>query len=94
MMEYIRGLQGLKEKHRGAAIKVGSFDGIHLGHGALIASTCGIAKQLAKPAMMRNWTKMKVAPRAISLRGAMLRKNQATIPITAYPNKISPNQIR
>ena len=51
-MEYIRGLQGLKEKHRGAAITVGSFDGIHLGHGALIASTCGIAKQLAKPAMM------------------------------------------
>jgi riboflavin kinase / FMN adenylyltransferase len=52
MMEYIRGLQGLKEKHRGAAITVGSFDGIHLGHGALIASTCGIAKQLARPAMM------------------------------------------
>jgi riboflavin kinase/FMN adenylyltransferase len=51
-MEYIRGLQGLKDKHRGAAITVGSFDGIHLGHGALIASTCGIAKQLAKPAMM------------------------------------------
>src|ERR1044072_1315001 len=50
-MGYIRGLQGLKDQHRGAAITVGSFDGIHLGHGALIASTCGIAKQLAKPAM-------------------------------------------
>lgn len=51
-MEYIRGLTGLKEKHRGAAITVGSFDGIHLGHGGLIASTCGIAKQLGRPAMM------------------------------------------
>jgi len=51
-MEYIRGLQGLKEKHRGAAITVGGYDGIHLGHGALIASTCGIAKQLARPALM------------------------------------------
>ncbi len=51
-MEFIRGLQGLKAQHRGAAITIGSFDGIHLGHGALIASTCGIAKQLAKPAMM------------------------------------------
>jgi len=51
-VEIIRGLQGLKDKHRGAAITVGSFDGIHLGHGGLIASTCGIAKQLAKPAMM------------------------------------------
>jgi riboflavin kinase / FMN adenylyltransferase len=52
MMEYVRGLQGLKPRHRGAAITVGSFDGIHLGHGALIASTCGLAKQLGKPAMM------------------------------------------
>jgi riboflavin kinase / FMN adenylyltransferase len=52
MMEYIRGLQGLREKHRGAAVTIGSFDGIHLGHGALIASTCGIARQLGRPAMM------------------------------------------
>jgi len=51
-MEFVRGLQGLKSRHLGAAITIGSFDGIHLGHGALIASTCGIAKQLAKPAMM------------------------------------------
>jgi len=51
-MEIIRGLQGLRDEHRGAAITIGSFDGIHLGHGALIASTCGIAKQLARPAMM------------------------------------------
>ena len=51
-MEFIRGLQGLRDRHRGAAITIGSFDGIHLGHGALIASTCGIAKQIAKPAMM------------------------------------------
>ena len=51
-VEFVRGLQGLKPKHRGAAITVGSFDGIHLGHGALIASTCGLAKQLARPAMM------------------------------------------
>jgi len=51
-MELIRGLQGLRPHHRGAAITVGSFDGIHLGHGALIASACGLAKQLGKPAMM------------------------------------------
>jgi riboflavin kinase/FMN adenylyltransferase len=52
MMEYVRGLQGLGQRHRGAAVTVGSFDGIHLGHGALIASTCGIARQLGRPAMM------------------------------------------
>jgi riboflavin kinase/FMN adenylyltransferase len=52
MIKYVRGLQGLKAEHLGAAITIGSFDGIHLGHGALIASTCGLAKQLARPAMM------------------------------------------
>jgi riboflavin kinase / FMN adenylyltransferase len=51
-VEFIRGVQGLRQEHRGAAVTIGSFDGIHLGHGALIASTCGIAKQLARPAMM------------------------------------------
>ena len=51
-MEFLRGLQSVKAGHRGAAITIGSFDGIHLGHGALIASTCGLAKQSGKPAMM------------------------------------------
>ncbi len=51
-MEYVRGLQALSDRHRGAAITVGSFDGIHLGHGALIASACGLARQLGRPAMM------------------------------------------
>jgi riboflavin kinase/FMN adenylyltransferase len=42
----------------GAAITIGSFDGIHLGHGALIASTCGLAKQLGRPAMMLTFEPM------------------------------------
>jgi len=51
-MEIVRGLQGLSARHRGAAITVGSFDGIHLGHGALIARACALAAQAGKPAMM------------------------------------------
>ena len=51
-MEFIRGVQGLKPRHRGAAITVGSFDGIHLGHGGLIARACALAAQAGKPAMM------------------------------------------
>jgi len=51
-MEFVRGVQGLTAKHRGAAITVGSFDGIHLGHGALIARACALAAQAGKPAMM------------------------------------------
>ena len=51
-MEFIRGIQGLKPHHRGAAITIGSFDGIHLGHGALIARTCALAAHAGKPAIM------------------------------------------
>ena len=51
-MEFIRGLQALTPAQRGAAITVGSFDGIHMGHGALIARACALGAQLGKPAMM------------------------------------------
>ncbi|HEY6124469.1 MAG TPA: adenylyltransferase/cytidyltransferase family protein, partial [Steroidobacteraceae bacterium] len=51
-MDFIRGIQGLKPHHRGAAITVGSFDGIHLGHGALIARACALAAHAGKPAIM------------------------------------------
>jgi riboflavin kinase/FMN adenylyltransferase len=51
-LEFIRGLQGLSDRHRGAAVTIGSFDGIHLGHGALIARACAAARAAGKPAMM------------------------------------------
>jgi riboflavin kinase / FMN adenylyltransferase len=52
MIELVRGLQGLSACHRGAALTIGSFDGIHLGHGALIARACAAARSTGKPAMM------------------------------------------
>ena len=51
-MEFIRGIRGLKPHHQGAAITVGSFDGIHLGHGALIARACALAAHAGRPAIM------------------------------------------
>jgi riboflavin kinase/FMN adenylyltransferase len=51
-MEFVRGVQALKARHRGAAITVGSFDGVHLGHGALIARACALGAQAGRPAMM------------------------------------------
>ena len=51
-MEFLRGLQALEPRHRGAAITVGSFDGIHLGHGALIAQACALGAKVGRPAMM------------------------------------------
>lgn len=51
-MELIRGLNNLAARHRGAAVTIGAFDGLHLGHQALIARTRDWAARLARPAMM------------------------------------------
>ena len=36
-MELIRGRHNLKPRHRGCAVTIGNFDGVHLGHQALIS---------------------------------------------------------
>jgi len=36
-MNLIRGLANLRESHRGCVVTIGTFDGLHLGHQALIA---------------------------------------------------------
>ena len=38
-MELVRGLKSLKSDDRGAAVAVGNFDGVHLGHQALVRRT-------------------------------------------------------
>ena len=35
-MELIRGLHNLRPKHRGCVATIGAFDGVHLGHQAVI----------------------------------------------------------
>jgi len=51
-MEFVRGFSAIKASQRGAVVTIGSFDGIHLGHGALIARTCALAAHSGKPALM------------------------------------------
>ena len=35
-MEVIRGIQNIKPHHRGCVATIGNFDGVHLGHQAVI----------------------------------------------------------
>ena len=36
-MELIRGRHNLRPRHRGCAVTIGAFDGVHLGHQAVLA---------------------------------------------------------
>ncbi|MDZ7824826.1 MAG: hypothetical protein U5R48_00830 [Gammaproteobacteria bacterium] len=37
-MEVIRGMHNLRDRHRGCVATMGNFDGVHLGHRALLAA--------------------------------------------------------
>ncbi len=44
-MELIRGLYNLNKKHRGCAVTIGNFDGVHIGHRHLLETVCTYADQ-------------------------------------------------
>jgi riboflavin kinase/FMN adenylyltransferase len=57
-MELIRGLTNLRPRHRGCVVTIGGFDGLHLGHQALIARLREAARRFARPAMLMSFEPM------------------------------------
>jgi riboflavin kinase/FMN adenylyltransferase len=51
-MEVIRGLLNVREKHRGAIVTIGNFDGVHKGHQSILREVRARADQLNVPAML------------------------------------------
>ena len=49
-MELLRGLHNLKTEHRGCVLSIGNFDGIHLGHRAVLSRLFVEAQRLQVPA--------------------------------------------
>lgn len=48
-MELIRGLHNLRPRHRGCAATIGNFDGVHLGHQAVLGQLSERAAELGLP---------------------------------------------
>ena len=57
-MRLIRGLQNLRESHRGSVVTVGTYDGIHLGHEALLERLRDHGRRLKRPTMMLSFEPM------------------------------------
>lgn len=49
-MELIRGLHNLQPRHRGCVATIGNFDGVHLGHQAVLGQLAEKADELCLPA--------------------------------------------
>ncbi len=51
-MELIRGLHNLRPRHRGCVATIGAFDGVHLGHQAVIRHLLEKSAELAQPSVV------------------------------------------
>ncbi len=51
-MELIRGLHNLRSRHRGCVATIGNFDGVHLGHQAVLGQLAQKADALCLPAVV------------------------------------------
>lgn len=49
-MELIRGLHNLRPRHHGCVATIGNFDGVHLGHQAVLGQLAEKAEEMALPA--------------------------------------------
>ena len=57
-MQLVRGLGHFRERHRGGVVTLGTFDGLHLGHRALVAEAVALATRLERPAVMLSFEPM------------------------------------
>lgn len=51
-MELIRGLHNMRPRHRGCVLTIGAFDGVHLGHQAVIRHLLDKSRELAAPSLV------------------------------------------
>jgi riboflavin kinase/FMN adenylyltransferase len=76
-VELIRGLANLRPHHRGCAVTVGGFDGLHLGHQVLIGRLKDEARRLGRPTMFVSFEPMPreyLAPQSPPARLTSLRE--------------------
>lgn len=49
-VELVRGLHNIRQRHKGCVLTIGKFDGVHLGHQAVLSNLIDKARELSLPA--------------------------------------------
>ena len=49
-MELIRGIHNIRSKHKNSVLTIGNFDGVHLGHSAILSRVKALAAEYQSPA--------------------------------------------
>lgn len=86
-MELIRGIHNIRPKHRGCVVTIGNFDGVHLGHQAVIKGLLSDAKQhqlpstvmIFEPQPQEYFTKDAAPARLTPLRDKLRLLSQAGV---------------
>ena len=103
-MRVIVGIDALEPASNGASVTIGTFDGVHLGHRALIARAIGDAEQRSTQSVVVTWDRHplmtlrpEAAPRLLStperkleLLGSTGIDLVAVIPFTEELSRLSP----
>lgn len=77
-MEFIRGIHNIKPSHQGCVLTIGNFDGLHLGHQAVLKQLMAQAERLSLPSVV-----MTFEPQPLEL----FLKNQAPARLTRLRDK-------
>ncbi|MDE2150653.1 MAG: bifunctional riboflavin kinase/FAD synthetase [Gammaproteobacteria bacterium] len=86
-VEFVRGKANLRPDHRGCAVTIGNFDGVHLGHQALILRTIEVADRrglvptavVFEPHPRERLAAQSVPRRVQTLRGKLVLLQRAGI---------------
>ncbi|MEC8080134.1 MAG: bifunctional riboflavin kinase/FAD synthetase, partial [Pseudomonadota bacterium] len=49
-MELVRGIHNIQARHKFGVLTIGNFDGVHMGHQAILARVKALAEQYQSPA--------------------------------------------
>jgi riboflavin kinase / FMN adenylyltransferase len=86
-MQIVRGLHNLRPAHRGSALTIGNYDGVHRGHQGVLAVLCARARELGvvatvvtfEPTPQEYFGGASAPPRLMRLRDKLLALSAAGV---------------